>query len=245
MMTSPLAAKTTPIHLLLLENFPIYDQLRVEEALLRVDDRNWCVLNIGSPPAIVMGISGKAELLIDRVLMHQCPVPLIRRFSGGGTVFVDHNTCFVTWICNTEHTDVACCPSKVHQWTEKFYQSAFPSLEMCLQESDYVIGNRKFGGNAQYLSKKRWLHHSSLLWDYNLENMRYLLMPKKIPLYRQQRFHEEFLCRLRDYFPTKESLKEQIHVALYQHFHIEKGSLEEVMKLTKLEHRKATHLVDF
>ncbi len=46
-------------HLLQLQNMPILEQLRLEEALLRADDRNWILINRGSPPAIVMGISGK------------------------------------------------------------------------------------------------------------------------------------------------------------------------------------------
>ena len=40
------------------------------------------------------------------------PVPVIRRFSGGGTVFVDANTLFVTWICNTEHVKCLVVPKK-------------------------------------------------------------------------------------------------------------------------------------
>ena len=40
---------------------PILEQLQLEEALFRADQRNWCLLNSGSPPAIVMGISGLPE----------------------------------------------------------------------------------------------------------------------------------------------------------------------------------------
>ena len=48
--------------LLRLRQVPILQQLRLEEALLRADDSNWCILNDGSPtPAIVMGISGSGR----------------------------------------------------------------------------------------------------------------------------------------------------------------------------------------
>ena len=44
----------------------IFEQLRLEEVLLRNDDRNWCLLNVGQePPSIVMGISGVAEKLLN------------------------------------------------------------------------------------------------------------------------------------------------------------------------------------
>lgn len=51
--------------------------------------------------------------------------------------------------------------------------------------ADYVYGERKFGGNAQAITSKRWLHHTSLLWDYDPLNMAVLTNPKKQPAYRQ------------------------------------------------------------
>jgi len=51
--------------------------------------------------------------------------------------------------------------------------------------SDYVFDERKFGGNAQAITSKRWLHHTSLLWDYDSANMAVLTNPKKQPTYRQ------------------------------------------------------------
>lgn len=48
-----------PVKLLHLQKVPILRQLLLEEALLRADTRNWCIINNGtSVPAIVMGISG-------------------------------------------------------------------------------------------------------------------------------------------------------------------------------------------
>lgn len=53
---------------------------------------------------------------------------------------------------------------------------------------DYALGNLKFGGNAQAITKNRWLHHSSLLWDFDEARMaRILQNPKKAPEYRQVR----------------------------------------------------------
>jgi lipoate---protein ligase len=244
MMTSPLAAKTVPLHLLVLENAPIFYQLQIEEALLRADDRNWCLINMGSPPAIVMGISGKPELLINREALAKRSIPIIKRFSGVGTVVVDPHTLFISWICNAHHAKVSCCPEKIHQWTEKFYQNALPSIGLTLRENDYVIGHRKFGGNAQYLCKGRWLHHSSLLWDFSPENMQYLLMPAKTPEYRQQRSHEDFLCRLRDYIPEKSMLKAQMIAAVAHCFDVREAMTKEVESLMATPHRKATYCIN-
>src|SRR5687767_508106 len=143
-------------HLLRLQNIPIFKQLQIEEALLRADQRNWCVVNEGSSPAIVMGISGKYDQLVNHNLMLQKPVPLIRRFTGGGTVFIDEHTCFYTLIGNREILNIPCYPERLLRWTEELYAPALKGHSFSLQENDYVLGNRKFGGNAQYLCKNRW-----------------------------------------------------------------------------------------
>lgn len=89
------------IRLLQLRHVPVLQQLRLEEALLRNDARNWCITNSGSdPPVVVMGISGKPERLLDLDRVQRDGVPVIRRYSGGGTVVVDRNTHYVSFICN-------------------------------------------------------------------------------------------------------------------------------------------------
>lgn len=100
------------INLVRLNHYPIYKQLQLEEALLRADARNWCLVNDGSPDAIVMGISGQPSQWIDSTIFEKRPVPLIRRFSGGGTVFVDTNTMFVTWICQADELAVPAAPRR-------------------------------------------------------------------------------------------------------------------------------------
>lgn len=47
------------VRLLRLRNFPILQQLHIEEALLRASSDNWFIVNDGTPdPAVVLGISG-------------------------------------------------------------------------------------------------------------------------------------------------------------------------------------------
>lgn len=239
----PSLAARVPVEFLSLDQFPILDQLQLEEALLRVDDRNWCILNKGSPKSIVMGISGMKEKLVNSNCLLKNPVPVIRRFTGGGTVFIDTNTVFMTWIFNANSIGVACCPKKVHQRMANFYRQALPELQMNLRENDYVIGERKWGGNAQYLCKGRWLHHTSMLWDYDLQNMDYLLMPERIPEYRKLRSHEEFLCRLKDHFPRCQEFQQRLVEKLIEEFEVNPVSLKEAKEIMERPHRKATSVI--
>ena len=48
-----------------------------------------------------------------------------------------------------------------------------------------MFGERKFGGNAQAITGRRWLHHTSLLWDFDPDNMALLRPPARQPKYRE------------------------------------------------------------
>jgi hypothetical protein len=68
------------VHLLRLRQCPIYEQLQIEEALLRSTKQNWFILNDGAnSPAVVMGVSG---------FVHQVPRRLwasswVKNLNGG------------------------------------------------------------------------------------------------------------------------------------------------------------------
>ena len=229
------------MNLIHLKNCPIYRQLQIEEALLRLDDRNFCIINEGSSPAIVMGISGKAEELID---LRYCTVPIIRRFSGGGTVIVDEDTVFISLICKAALHLFAPYPEPIMRWTESLYKEATGIPHFHLKENDYVIGEKKVGGNAQYLRKERWLHHTTFLWDYQKKHMDLLLHPKKTPTYRQNRQHEEFLTRLKDHLPSKEGFLNNFKATLKNHYEtVEEISLGEISSILDQPHRKSTEWV--
>jgi len=227
-----------------LQQFPILEQLKIEESLLRADDRNWCIVNQGSPVSIVMGISGKKEELIDLSKARQDSIPIIKRFSGGGTVIVDENTLFVTFICNKKVHPFPAFPEPIMKWTEGIYKDVFAHDQFRLRENDFVIGEKKMGGNAQYIKKDRWLHHTSFLWDYTDERMKYLLHPKKAPDYRKGRTHSDFLCRLSDHFHHLPGIVEKIKTALGKNYDVSFSTLEEVITLQTSDVRQSTTLID-
>lgn len=221
-------------NLLRLKNFDIYKQLQIEESLLRLDDQNWCIINEGSPPAIVMGISGKADDLVH--LDRLDSTPIIKRYSGGGTVIVDQDTLFVSFICKA----ALHCPQKLAQWAASIYQPALNHLGFALREHDFVIADKKFGGNAQYLRKNRCVHHTTLLWDYCPNAMAKLKHPPKMPTYRANRHHGDFLCKLKDYLPSKEQFIQSLTLELKQRYEINAVDLSRAQQFLHIEHRKAT-----
>lgn len=207
---------------------PILQQLHLEEQLLRTSSENWCIINDGTnDPTIVMGISGKpAQLLkLDSVLNDR--IPVIRRYTGGGTVVVDCGTVFVTFICNKDAVPgLQPYPRPIMSWSSLLYALVFRGFgDFSLRENDYVFGNHKFGGNAQSITKNRWIHHTSFLWDYEARNMAYLKLPARAPEYRVARDHLEFICRMKDYMPRSVFVDRTIK-AVETHFSVRPVELE-------------------
>ncbi len=221
------------------ENLFIYTQLQYEEALLRLHEGNWCILNIGSAKAVVLGSSKKRE---EDLLFASPHLPVVKRFSGGGSVLVDENTIFISFILSKKDLPLF-SPEEIHRWAFSFYKKALNLSAFDLKENDYVIGDRKCAGNAQYIQKDRYVHHTSFLWDYNPEEMKALSLPKQAPLYRKGREHKEFLTPLKNYFSSKESFLSSFCKTLYDNFLIEEKEQIDLEKLCLLPHRKTTSLL--
>lgn len=227
------------LNLVSLEEYPIFEQLKLEEALLRADQENWCIINRGSPPAIVMGISQVPEQVVNFKLVESRPIPLVRRYSGGGTVFVDEHTFFVSLIMNHKALPCSPFPKEVMDWTSSLYQS----LPFTIRENDYVIGEKKCGGNAQYFTKDRFSHHTSFLWDFKSDHMDYLLQPKKQPEYRGDRSHQEFLCTLKPHYPEPKDLKDAFLQVLSHSFDLLHRTKEEAESAKSKSHRVSTSYI--
>lgn len=228
------------IQLITLEHYPIFEQLKLEEALLRTSKQNFCLINVGSPPAIVMGISADPAQVIDAKNYSYMPVPVIRRYSGGGTVVVESTTLFVTWILNHDAIPADPFPSEVLKWTEAFYK---PFSPFTLKENDYVIGDKKCGGNAQYFVKGRFVHHTSFLWDYTSSYMQLLKIPPKMPLYRASRSHNDFICTLKEHFSSPyEFVNRLINNLPLPHQFL---ALEQATYSLQLPHRSTSQLITY
>jgi len=199
---------------------------------------------INQPPAsersVVMGLSNKTELLVHMDAVERDGIQLVRRFSGGGTVFIDQH-CWMATMLVHKHAEsdghppqlphplvhpsaLPPYPNKLMEWTRDFYSPVFSFDEIgatqtdsaaasssaassssapppfSLTGHDYCFSSRKFGGNAPTITRDRWLHHTSFLWQLDaLEHIEtYLQNPAKQPEYRAGRSHTEFLTSLRE-----------------------------------------------
>lgn len=237
------------LHLVrLTSDLSIFDQLEIEEALLRASDEAWCIVKNGSSiPSIVLGISANVHEMVDTTkLPKESPIQIIRRFSGGGTVIVDENSLFFTIILSKNSIPKEYhYPKEFMKWVYELIHPAFLPHSLTLEENDFVLSEKKVGGNAQCFTQHRMLHHTSFLWKWNEERMNLLHHPKKIPNYRQNRSHNDFCGALFPYYSSQDSLMKNLELALHNHFQIHEctPSSPHVQKALLSNHRKALSIV--
>ncbi|KAA0158781.1 hypothetical protein FNF31_05193 [Cafeteria roenbergensis] len=212
---------------LLMPGWTLFEQLAVEESLMRSSQEMWLLLSrpaLPAPCTVVMGANAKPHevLNVNEVLARSAPV--IRRFSGGGTVAVDEGITLTSVIGSTLHvTDAGRFPPEIMRWSERLYKPAFARIGsgMHLLEHDYCIGQQKIGGNAQALARDRWVHHTSWIWDIHPSSLRLLTVPPKTPAYREERDHDSFVARVKDLAPAAMSrgrLERQVLAAMLSQF---------------------------
>lgn len=145
-----------------------YFNLALEEYILKEFSQE-CFMLWQNSPSIIVGKNQNtlSEINIDYVKEHN--IPVVRRLSGGGTVFHDLGNLNFTFIINdTENSFV------------DFKKFTLPIIEVLRKLSvnaemsgrnDLTIDGRKFSGNAQYKFKNRLLHHGTLLFTSNISDL--------------------------------------------------------------------------
>jgi hypothetical protein len=89
-----------------------------------------------------------------------------------------------------------------------------PEATFELMENDFTIADRKVAGNAQCVTKGRWLQHTSFLWNFQPERMALLREPARRPEYRGKRMHGAFLAPLVSFGYERQAFVDTIEDAL-------------------------------
>jgi lipoate-protein ligase A len=151
--------------------------LALEEFAVRNLDkkRDYILLYVNQPSLII----GKHQNVLEEVDIKtagELNIPIIRRISGGGTVYHDTGNLNISMI--TEHT------IKNFNKYYDFLQPVVKVLEdlalsvQINKRNNLILKNKKISGNAQFTSRQRLLSHGTLLFNTNLDVMNRLIKPE-------------------------------------------------------------------
>jgi lipoate-protein ligase A len=151
---------------------------------------------------IVLGRAGVAEDDVELAAARRDNIPILRRSSGGGTVLQGPGCLnFALVLAMKHYPDLANIRSS-YAFILNRIMSAVSELGIAAEfrpVSDLVVKDteKKFSGNAQRRGRSFILHHGTILYDLDLSLIsRYLKVPKKMPDYRANRSHADFLTNI-------------------------------------------------
>lgn len=143
-----------------------YFNIASEEYLLRELSDNVFMIYINEP-SIIVGKHQNTLAEINYRYIKEYNIRVIRRLSGGGTVYHDLGNINFTFIQNVEGKnliDFRKYTAPVISILEKLGVNA--KFE---GKNDLRVNGLKISGNAEHVFKKRVLHHGTLLFDSNLD----------------------------------------------------------------------------
>lgn len=146
-----------------------YFNLAAEEYVLKNFTDN-CFILWRNRPSIIVGKHQNALAEINLEFVKERKIDVVRRLSGGGTVYHDPGNLNFTFIQNVENNE-----SLVD-----FRKYTRPIIDVLHQlgvdakfegRNDIMINGKKISGNAEHVFKKRVLHHGTLLFSSEISDL--------------------------------------------------------------------------
>jgi lipoate---protein ligase len=149
-------------------NDPFFN-LAIEEFLLKNSKEEYLILYVNSP-SVIIGKHQTGHREVNTRYVTENKIPVIRRISGGGTVYHDHGNLNFSFIrqCETgKQVDFVKYTKPVIDFLK--YMDIDAKFE---GKNDLKIDGLKISGNAEHVHRNRVLHHGTLLYDTSLDSLR-------------------------------------------------------------------------
>jgi lipoate-protein ligase A len=156
------------------ETDPFFN-IAAEEYVLKSMNEDVFMLWVNDP-SVIIGKHQVTTAEVDLLYTHEHGIPIIRRISGGGTVYHDQGNLNYSLVLNGED-------GKLVDY-ERYAGTIIRALARhgieasLLGKSSLATKGMKFSGNAEHVFKKRVLHHGTLLFNSKLEDLRKCIRPE-------------------------------------------------------------------
>ncbi|MEZ4721834.1 MAG: biotin/lipoate A/B protein ligase family protein [Flavobacteriales bacterium] len=116
-----------------------------------------------NPKSVVVGKHQNAFAESNQAFCSQHQIPIIRRISGGGTVYHDEGNVNFSFFRHVEKGQQINYDRNLDIIQGALVQLGYP-VERTVRH-DLFIGEHKISGNAQHVSKGKALHHGTILYS--------------------------------------------------------------------------------
>ena len=149
--------------------------IALEEFVLKQSDKDIFMLWENSP-SLIVGKHQNPYQEVEPACLLAGEIPVIRRISGGGTVFHGDGNLNYTFITSSKNGDDKINFGKYTRPIIQFLNDAGVPAEMT-GKSNLTVNGLKFSGNAAHVFKNRSIHHGTLLFDADLNQIKNYLRP--------------------------------------------------------------------
>lgn len=142
-----------------------YFNIATEEYLLKHSSDDYIIL-YRNTPSVIVGKHQNTMAELNHTFINSSKIPVIRRLSGGGTVFHDLgnvNFCFIVNGREGNLVDFKRFTAPIIEFLKELGLNAYRG-----EKNDIRIGNYKVSGNAEHVYKNRVMHHGTLLYSTNM-----------------------------------------------------------------------------
>ena len=162
----------------------IYKNFEKEREILKMCDDDTFVLRFWrNNPCVVIGKFQKEEYEVNIDYIKSKNIPIIRRFTGGGTVYHDEGTLNISF----------CKNKNLYIFSKYFYEEGRGITEIILESiksfginayigvrNSIFVEEKKVLGSAMAIKGNAFLYHASILVNADIETLRSVIKWKEI-----------------------------------------------------------------
>jgi lipoate-protein ligase A len=149
-----------------LESTDPYFNLAVDEYLLKNSSEDFLILGINDK-SVIIGKHQVAHRETDTRFISEHNIPVIRRISGGGTVFHDRGNLNFSFVMNSSQGKQV--DFRKYTLPVIDFLSSVGIISKFDGKNDLKVEGLKISGNAEHVYRNRVLHHGTLLFDADLD----------------------------------------------------------------------------
>ncbi len=152
-----------------------YFNIAAEEYFLKNSSEDVLML-WQSEPSVVVGKHQNVMAEVNLDFVRENNIPVIRRISGGGTVYHDLGNINLTQISSSRKMDQLIDFHKFTQPVIDFLKQF--ELEASFEgKNNLTVNGKKFSGNAAHVFKNRVMHHGTFLYHTDLDRLEKVVHP--------------------------------------------------------------------